>query len=200
MKFTNLVSGLILLALTGCASSPMTVALEQELPSVRADEAQIVFMRTSHFGGAISASLFNVTEPNTDYIGVIAVGTKIAVKTTPGEKLFMVVSEAADFMNATLEAGKTYYAMVTPRIGAWSARFSLWPMSSEPNAKFKNSGPAFDKSVADTKLLVQSDKSLAWFEKHKGNIEKKKQKYLPVWNEKTEEAMQLRSLKLSDGL
>lgn len=200
MKFTNLISVLMLLVLTGCASSPMTVALEQELPLVQSDEAQIVFMRTSHFGGAISASLFNVTDSETDYIGVIAVGTKIAVKTTPGEKMFMVVSEAADFMEATLEAGKTYYAMVTPRIGAWTARFSLWPMSSDSTAKFKNFGPAFDKAVSDTELLAQSEKSLAWFEKHKTDIEKKKAKYLPVWNEKTDEAMQLRSLKLSDGL
>ena len=200
MNFANLISALLLLALAGCATSPMTIAPNQELPSVQPDESQIVFMRTSHFGGAINASLFEVTEAETDYIGIIAVGTKIAVRTSPGEHLFMVASEAADFMKATLEAGKTYYAMVTPRIGAWSARFSLWPMSSDSDAKFKNFGPVFEKSVSSTKLLAQSDKSLAWYEKSKDSVEKKKTKYLPVWNEKTEEALRQRSLKPADGL
>lgn len=42
----------------------------------------------------------------------------------------MVVSEAADFMDAELETGKTYYALVTPRLGVWKARFSLRPMTA----------------------------------------------------------------------
>ena len=210
MSFTRLIPSIFLLMLVGCAKSPMTIAPNQELPTVQSDESQVVFMRTSHFGGAISAALFDVTESETDYIGIIAVGTKIAIKTTPGEHLFMVTSEAADFLQATLEAGKTYYAMVTPRIGAWSAqtprigawsaRFSLWPMSSEADAKFKNNGPVFDKSVAGTRLLIQSKKSLEWYAKNKGSVEKKKLEYLPVWGKKTEEALRQRSLKPADGL
>ncbi len=43
----------------------------------------------------------------------------------------MVVSEAADFAKADVEAGKTYYVLVTPRMGWWKARFSLRPLMRE---------------------------------------------------------------------
>ena len=58
MKTATWLGILSLLALSGCATSPMTIAPEQTLPPVSSDEAQVVFMRTSHFGGAISASVF----------------------------------------------------------------------------------------------------------------------------------------------
>ncbi len=122
------------------------------------------------------------------------------MKTTPGEHLFMVVSEAADFMTAMLEGGKTYYAMVTPRIGAWKARFSLWPFSSKPGARFQNSGDQFQKWVDDTKLLTQSQKSLDWYQSNKASVEKKKTEYLPVWNQKTPADRELRTLHPQDGL
>ena len=158
MKSTMWICILALFVLGGCASSPMNFAPEQTLPSVNSNEAQVVFLRTSHFGGAISASLFQVTEAETDYLGISAVGTKIAVKTSPGEHLFMVVSEAADFMKAVLEGGKTYYAMVTPRMGAWKARFSLWPVKRDANAEYSLQNEGFQKQVDGTKLLVQSQK------------------------------------------
>lgn len=200
MKTMTWLGILSLLVMSGCATSPMTIAPEQELPPVKSDEAQVVFMRTSQMGGAINASLFEVTETETDYIGIIAVGTKIAVTTTPGEHMFMVVSEAADFLKANLEGGKTYYALVTPRMGAWKARFSLWPFSSKANARHPNSGDQFEKWVNDTKLLVQSQASLDWYEQNRTSVEQKKMAYLPVWRQKTPEAVELRTLNPGDGL
>lgn len=200
MKTVTWLAVLSFLLLSGCATSPMTIAPDQVLPPVQSDESQVVFMRTSHFGGAISASLFDVSEAETKFIGISAVGTKIAVKTSPGEHMFMVVSEAADFMKAILEAGKTYYVLVTPRVGAWKARFSLWPFSSDPEAKFKNSGDQFEKWVDDTKLLLQSEKSLGWYEQNKASVEQKKAKYLPVWEQKASEDLGLRTLNPEDGL
>ena len=112
----------------------------------------------------------------------------------------MVVSEAADFLTANLDGGKTYYALVTPRMGAWKARFSLWPFSSKPDARHPNSGEQFEKWVAETKLLVQSEASLDWYEQNKSSVEKKKIEYLPVGNQKTPEARELRTLHPEDGL
>ena len=50
-----------------------------------------------------------------DFIGILSGKTKVAHLTEPGEKLFMVIGENADFMKATLEAGKTYYALKTEK-------------------------------------------------------------------------------------
>lgn len=96
----------------------------------------------------------------------------------------MVVSEAADFMEADLVAGKTYYALVTPRV--WVCGKHGFPVANQqrggcdPSLKSKN----FKGWVEDTDLVTNSPKSLAWYERVKASVEKKRAEYWPVWQEK----------------
>lgn len=188
------------LLLAGCASNPMAPVADQTLPPAAADSAQVVFMRDAYTGKAIVSSLYDVTDGKTRFIGVMANGTKIAYPTTPGKHTFMVVSEAADFMEADLVAGKTYYALVTPRMGLWKARFSLWPISNDPEAAHSLKSKDFKGWVEDTDLVTNSPKSLAWYERVKASVEKKRASYWPVWQEKSAEAVAERTLKPTDGL
>jgi hypothetical protein len=188
------------LLLAGCASNPMAPVADQTLPPAAADSAQVVFMRDAYTGKAIVSSLYDVTDGKTRFIGVMANGTKIAYPTTPGKHTFMVVSEAADFMEADLVAGKTYYALVTPRMGLWKARFSLWPISNDPEAAHSLKSKNFKGWVEDTDLVTNSPKSLAWYERVKASVEKKRASYWPVWQEKSAEAVAERTLKPTDGL
>ncbi|MFH6568712.1 MULTISPECIES: hypothetical protein [Pseudomonas] len=188
------------LLLAGCASNPMDPVADQTIPAAAPDKAQVVFMRDAYTGKAIVSSLYDVTDGKTQFIGVMANGTKIAYPTTPGKHTFMVVSEAADFMEADLVAGKTYYALVTPRMGLWKARFSLWPISNDPEAAHSLKSKNFKGWVEDTDLVTNSPKSLAWYERVKASIEKKRAEYWPVWQEKSADAVAERTLKPSDGL
>ena len=188
------------LLLAGCASNPMAPVADQTLPPAAADSAQVVFMRDAYTGKAIVSSLYDVTDGKTRFIGVMANGTKIAYPTTPGKHTFMVVSEAADCMEADLVAGKTYYALVTPRMGLWKARFSLWPISNDPEAAHSLKSKNFKGWVEDTDLVTNSPKSLAWYERVKASVEKKRASYWPVWQEKSAEAVAERTLKPTDGL
>ena len=188
------------LLLAGCASNPMDPVADQTIPAAAPDKAQVVFMRDAYPGKAIVSSLYDVTDGKTQFIGVMANGTKIAYPTTPGKHTFMVVSEAADFMEADLVAGKTYYALVTPRMGLWKARFSLWPISNDPEAAHSLKSKNFKGWVEDTDLVTNSPKSLAWYERVKASIEKKRAEYWPVWQEKSADAVAERTLKPSDGL
>lgn len=61
-------------------------------------------MRPSNYGGAIQVTVFD----DTRYIATVSADTHVAYQAEPGKHTFMVVSEAADFMNADLTAGKTY--------------------------------------------------------------------------------------------
>ncbi len=63
----------------------------------------------------------------------------------------MVVGENADFISAELGANKTYYALVTPRIGAWKARFSLKPIHAD-----QLNSSQFDEWLDNCKWLQQS--------------------------------------------
>ena len=188
------------LLLAGCASNPMAPVADQTVPAAASDTAQVVFMRDAYTGKAIVSSLYEVTDGKTQFIGVMANGTKIAYPTTPGKHTFMVVSEAADFMEADLVAGKTYYALVTPRMGLWKARFSLWPISNEPDAAHSLKSKNFKGWVEDTDLVTNSPKSLAWYERVKASVEKKRAEYWPVWQEKSAADVAARTLKPTDGL
>jgi len=88
------------------------------------EQAVIVFL-----GRAAGALLYDVSEGDEErFIGISDPGTKVAYLTPAGRRRFMVVGETADFLDADLAPGKTYYALVTTRPGWWAARFSFRPV------------------------------------------------------------------------
>lgn len=200
MKFLRITTVLLSILFVGCASNPMQVSQSQNLQPPGPAESQVIFMRSSFVGSAINASLYDVTGKEPVFIGIIANGTKVAYDSKPGKRVFMVVSEAADFMEADLAPGKTYYSIVTPRMGAWKARFSVWPIKADANAEHSTQSDDFDSWRKGTKLVQNSPKSTAWYQKNKANIVAKQQKYWPVWQEKTEEDLAKRTLNPEDGI
>jgi hypothetical protein len=199
MKIRILLLLAVLLSV-GCAKNTMTVMEQQEVQRPPADEVQVVFMRPSSLGAAISASLFEVTDGNIEFVGIIVPNVRVLYQTKPGKHVFMVVSEAGDFMEADLAGGKTYYSIVTPRLGLWKARFSLWPYKSEANAKYHTAAPDFEKYMNSGELVGISPEARAWYDEHKADIEAKYQEYWPVWQEKTPDAIAERSLAPEDGM
>ena len=178
----------------------MALSSQQTIQPPATQEAQVVFMRSSFVGSAIGASLYEVTDDTITFIGVIKNGTKVSYTTTPGHHVFMVVSEAADFMEANLLAGKNYYSITTPRMGAWKARFSLWPIKNDPDTKFSLQKSSFEGWVSGTKRVENSEKSLSWYQKNKDSVQKKYEKYWPVWLEKSEADLAKRTLSPEDGI
>ena len=185
--------------LTGC-SSMMKPADNQAIQPSSQDGAQVVFMRSAFTGKAIDASLYDVTDGKTQFIGILANGTKVAYPTAAGHHTFMVVSEAADFMAADLAPGKTYYSMISPRMGMWKARFSMWPVARDPKAEYSSQSSDFKDWIADTKLVINSPESLSWFESNKTSVESKRVEYWPVWQNKSAADVALRTLHPADGL
>ena len=186
--------------LSGCASVTMNIAPEQTLVEVKPNESQVVFFRSSFFGSAIGSSIYEIKGEDAQFLGVLNNGNKIAVKTSTGKHLFMVVSEAADFMNADLAGGKTYYAIVTPRMGAWKARFSMWPVSTDAASEFNTTDGKLEKWMADTSLVTTSDAARAWYQKNRESVDSKMREYLPVWNQKSAGDKEKRTLKPEDGM
>ena len=84
-------------------------------------------MRVSRQSSGVDATLFDVTEPGEPkFIGVVNSGTKLSYALNPGLYTFMVVGETAEFMQAMVTGGKTYYALVIPKSGA--KRFVIEPV------------------------------------------------------------------------
>lgn len=180
------IGALSLLLLAGCAGSVkhmQVVAPEDVREAPSAGKSMVVFMRPSSFGFGVQSSVFDATdEGKPDLVGIVAAKKKVAYETEPGKRLFMAIGESADFMHADLEAGKTYYALVTPRVGAWKARFSLKPIKADELGSDQFS----DWSDA-CEWVEKSDTSDSWAQANMTSIVTKLNRYYPVWLQKPED-------------
>jgi hypothetical protein len=163
-----------MLLLAGCASDKMTTISEPAIAATTpADQAVIVFLRPSIFGGSSQAVVFDISGDATALVGIISANTKIAYAVAPGAHRFMVVSEAGDFMDAEVAAGKTYYALVTPRYGVMRVRFSLRPV------------PPGDGDLAEQlkgcHWIDNTPASQQWAHDNMRSVQAKKTQFLPVW-------------------
>ncbi len=166
----------------GCASQHMKPVPENEVvtkPS--AGKSLVIFLRPSSFGGAIQSTLYD----NDEYIGTLSAKKQIAYETQPGEHLFMVVGESADFMRANLLADKTYYAAVVARMGVWKARFSFRPQNGQISQE------EMQQWIAGTQQVRIDDTGLAWAKENAGSIKEKKAEYLPQWEAKSDGSKQI---------
>ena len=165
----------------GCAqymkpASPEAVSLYKP----NKNESLIIFSRPFPYGG--KSSVFDVTTKGNILVGIVPAKTKVAYKITAGEHLFMVIGESADFMKANLEGGKTYYALLNLRMGAWQARFSLVPINKS-TLKLE----AFMDSVRSCKFVENTDASYNWANDHAENIQSMREDYYRKWMSKPEQ-------------
>ena len=155
-------------------------------------EGKVVFMRPSGMGGAVAATVFDVTgSGDSKIIGIINMRGKLSYPVKPGVYTFMVVSEAADFMQVTVAPGKTYYALVRPRMGAWKARFSFEPLRAGDSR-----AESWERS---TRLVNNPSRAEAWYRDNASSVEDKRSRYWPEWNNKPESARAGQTLNAEDG-
>jgi len=156
-------------------------------------DAKVVFVRPSYFvGDPIPASIFDVTEPgDAKFIGILNRKTRVEYPVKPGLHTFMIVSEAADFLQAQIVGGKTYYALVTPRPGAWKARFSLVPV--------RQGEQRVQKWEDEIPLVTNTTRTLDWARKNASSVEDKRSRYWPEWSSKPQDQRLAQTLNAEDG-
>ena len=178
--------------LAGCGGAQMTPATEP--PQIRAGESSIVFMRASALGGAVAASVFDVTTEETKFVGLVNYGTKYAHPVKPGNYTFMVIGESADFMQVSVLPDRTYYALVTPRVGVWKARFSFKPIRQS-----EVGGSEFASWTSSTKYVVNSAETTSWAAQNANDISSKRKEYWTEWSNKPANQRESQTLKPEDG-
>jgi len=173
---------LVLVSPSAFARKVLAVDAKDQQPVPEEGKALVVFMRASFVGSAISASVYDAPDNDTHFIGVVQNKQKMAYQATPGAHRFMVIAENADFMDANLEAGKTYYALISPRMGVWKARFSLFPIRQTSADEYNLQSADFKEWQAKTRFVVTSPDGEAWYEDNKESVAEKKADYLKKWN------------------
>jgi len=183
------------LLVTACASPLMKPTLEgQEEYVPESGKVQVIFMRPSDFGGAIQSSVFHLKPDKDEFIGIVSANTKVRYIAEPGEHMFMVVGESADFMRAYLTEGKTYYALVSPRMGLWKARFSLKPIRRE-----QLSTEEFAGWNEETRFVESTPGARQWAQNNWDSIQSKKYQYMEDWEAKSAADKEERTLRKEDG-
>lgn len=178
-------------ALSGCVTPEPNMKLSEVISAPvepAPDKALVYFIRPRVVGYPAHAAVYDDGE----FIGFAPYNQKLAYQASPGEHLFMVVSEAADFMTADLVAGRTYYAQVVPRMGAWRARFSLWAVSKaelqtdEVRGWIEAASPVKNKQEAYT-----------WAKNNAPSVQSKRDAYYAKWITKADNLRP--HLKAEDG-
>ena len=171
------------LLVSGCG----TIKYMQEMPAGTAvkapapGKAMVVFMRSSFLGQAIGSSVFEIRNDNPELVGLVANKTMVAHEVDAGRRLFMTVSESADYMSADLAPGRTYYAFVTPRMGAFRARFSLAPVK-----KGGELSKDAESCIKECRLVAKTPESESWARENMANVLSKHAENYPRWNQKAE--------------
>lgn len=174
MKAKLVIIGLISILMIGCAAPNMKFSVPSKtLIDQPADKALVYFIRPSNLGYKINAAVYDDAE----FIGFVPYNQKLPYFAEPGKHLFMVVSEAADFINAELVAGKTYYIEVAPRMGMWRARFSLAPIT-----KADLQTERVKKWISTCRLIENKDGAERWAKENASSVSSKREAYLEKWN------------------
>jgi hypothetical protein len=173
-----LFSFVLLAGVAGCASPKMnmSIPISSDIKAEQ-DKAIVYFIRPSSLGFKVHAAVYD----DEKFIGIMPYNQKLPYLAKPGEHLFMVVSEAADFLKADLLPGKTYYIKVMPRMGAWRARFSLAPVT-----KVDYANPEIQKWIKDARLIQNNDDAYKWAKENHPSVLNKKKAYFEKWVSKPE--------------
>lgn len=163
------------------------------------DKAVVVFMRPSSVGALIKASVYDVSDDGQEFIGIIKPKQQIAYTVAPGKRLFMVMAENGDFLDADLAAGKTYHVLVSPRMGVWKARFSLLPVHGDDDTGHRVDSDEFRKWQSKARWVARGPGADEWYAEHREDIARKKVRYLEKWNARTDEDKATLRLEAGDG-
>lgn len=170
---------LAVLAISGCAgtiSNMRHVPVESAPVGPAKDKALVVFSRPSGMGFAIQSSVYEIISDAPTLIGIVAAKTKVAHQVAPGQHLFMVIGENADFLSANLLPGKTYYVYVAPRMGMWKARFAL-----EPKRRTDLDSAEFKAELEECKWVETNSESNQWMQGNLTSIHSKRAEYYKDW-------------------
>lgn len=201
LKLVGIISILILsgCSATGKYSNPV---VETNSSIVKNDKAAIVFLRASSFGGAITSPLVKVDDNGkSEIVGILGPKEKMVEYVEPGEHMFMIIGENADFMKAHVEAGKVYYSIIRPRMGVWKARFALTPFKQISESKdFDVNGEKLKKWLKESSMTEPNEQVFAWHSSKSGELLDMFNEYSPIWHNKDQSKRDSVTLQVDDGL
>jgi len=149
-----------------------------------AGHASISFLRpVSPDEGLVkhAESVWEIVDDKPVFVGVLKSRQRINYAVQPGTHLFMAVGETAEFMTADIGVDRTYYAVLTGKMGTWKPRFWLRPIhQSEFGSK------EFADALSACALIEKSPKDDAWAAANTKTVEARRAASFATWQRKAE--------------
>lgn len=166
----------MLVFIVSCAGSSGYMRSSQTLLNPIQDKALVRFMRPSGFGCAIN---FNMLDGE-KVIGNSVAKSQFDYLADPGKHLFVATAENKAFLEAELEAGKTYYVITRVYIGAWTARVAFLPVNK--GSEFWDKVLKYENTLQ--KLQPDINALKTWEDANKAKIQKVLSAYETEWKDK----------------
>jgi hypothetical protein len=187
------------------AASKMTVSENQEQLATPPDKSQIIFLKP--FGRGVnrggSVSVFDVTDGEPGFLGLLYSQSKLAYFVEPGSYTFMVISNGGRYMLANVAVGKTYYVMVTSAFVDFNTSrgsVKLLPVRNGSEGKYQIDDYWTQKWLVKTKFVENTEASIRWAEDNRIKHVEYHDKYWKVWEKKGDIYIAKRTLAESDGI
>jgi hypothetical protein len=141
-------------------------------------------------------SVYRVDGDTRELIGFVDEGNKVAAQCPTGPQLFMIDStENMDFLEATLDAGKTYYVMVEPRTGVAVPRWSLVPVRAAAARS-----PFFARTLREDTVWMQlAQPGREWYDNNRARLTERQGYYRAKWDSREDKARR-KKLEPGDGV
>lgn len=164
--------------------------------------AQVVFLRPTKTMQQVSVYLLGADQGEPQFLGVVPPVAKLAATVPPGDHLFMVVGDQeAEFMQAHLQAGDTYYALLRGRFDKnvdW--HFFLLPIRGGSGDAYNLHSAAFRKWERNCRLVEKSADDDQWYAENHTNVESLRAYYISGWNQRSDASRAQLTLNAEDGV
>ena len=168
----------------------------QANPVTRPDEALLVFLGPEA-PASLSLTLYDISEPAIQFIGIVQSGRKVAYAVKPGKHIFMLLATSTDFLEANVEAGKSYYAVTTMQPSARA--FGMAVYSLMPVRRAELSSSEFLRLVGGYAYVVRTARADAWYASNSASVYARRDKFLPQWSARSPKDRAARTLQVTDG-
>ena len=175
----------LMLIITGCVSTPHKAKMEitDLISQPQPGKALIIFLRSSHsYSDSLATQLFD----DERYIGTSRPETLISYQAQPGKHLFIAMVDKVNFLSADLQAGKTYYVLVTFRGDAISQQFGLIPQNGDIDERKINAMLKHFQAMAPTLAGLEYGETL------QQEVEAKKAEFLPLYEQRGDKKIVLK--------
>lgn len=194
-----LMAAFAVLTLAGCHHTTRQEALVAKAPQ---GVAQVVFLRPTKSVHTVALFMLDYVQRPAEFLGLVSPDTKLVALVPPGDHLFMVIADQdAEFMEAHLQAGSTYYALARGRDGGggnW--HFYLLPIHRQSADSYNLHSADFLKWDRACRVVEETPEADQWFGENHDNVEYLRRYFLKRWYQRSEASLAGLTLNAEDGV